>query len=74
MQTYNGSVGEVVTSVLLGYNGTVFAYGQTGTGKTYTMEGGPDEASKGIIPQSFDHVFGHIQSQGSAKQFLVSLI
>ena len=28
---------EVVKSVLSGYNGTIFAYGQTGTGKTYTM-------------------------------------
>jgi hypothetical protein len=26
-------------SVLEGYNGTIFAYGQTGTGKTFTMEG-----------------------------------
>lgn len=74
LQIYNGSVGEVVASVLLGYYGTVFAYGQTGTGKTYTMEGGLDEASKGIIPQSFDHVFGYIQSQGSAKQFLVRMV
>lgn len=74
LQIYNGSVSEVIASVLLGYNGTVFAYGQTGTGKTYTMEGGPDEASKGIIPQSFDHVFDHIQSQGSTKKFLVRMI
>lgn len=29
----------IVDSVLEGYNGTIFAYGQTGTGKTYTMEG-----------------------------------
>ena len=41
--------------------GTVFAYGQTGTGKTFTMEGNrsvPELA--GIIPNSFAHVFGHI--------------
>jgi len=29
----------IATSVLEGYNGTIFAYGQTGTGKTYTMQG-----------------------------------
>ena len=29
----------IVESVLEGYNGTIFAYGQTGTGKTHTMEG-----------------------------------
>lgn len=30
----------IIESVLEGYNGTIFAYGQTGTGKTFTMEGG----------------------------------
>lgn len=29
----------IIESVLSGYNGTIFAYGQTGTGKTHTMEG-----------------------------------
>ena len=32
----------IVESVLEGYNGTIFAYGQTGTGKTFTMEGKDD--------------------------------
>ncbi|CAM9287724.1 unnamed protein product, partial [Phaeothamnion confervicola] len=32
----------LVESVLEGYNGTIFAYGQTGAGKTHTMEGYPD--------------------------------
>ncbi len=29
----------IIQSVLEGYNGTIFAYGQTGTGKTHTMQG-----------------------------------
>lgn len=36
---YNSVCRPIVDSVLEGYNGTIFAYGQTGTGKTYTMEG-----------------------------------
>jgi len=36
---YEETVRALVTSVLDGFNGTIFAYGQTGTGKTYTMEG-----------------------------------
>ena len=33
----------IIESVLEGYNGTIFAYGQTGTGKTHTMEGSKTE-------------------------------
>ncbi|KPM04889.1 kinesin-like protein KIF3C-like protein [Sarcoptes scabiei] len=58
----------LVESVLNGFNGTIFAYGQTGTGKTYTMEGTADDP--GIIPRSFIHIFSHI-SNSSHKQFLV---
>ena len=39
--------------------GTVFAYGQTGCGKTHTMEGGEREDA-GVIPRSFQHIFGRI--------------
>lgn len=38
-----------------GINGTIFAYGQTGTGKTYTMLGGEtdlDDKNMGIIPRA----------------------
>jgi kinesin family protein 11 len=37
---YKSIVHPLIEEVLAGYNCTVFAYGQTGTGKTFTMEGG----------------------------------
>jgi Cdc6-like AAA superfamily ATPase len=37
---FEQSISPIVNEVLEGYNCTIFAYGQTGTGKTYTMEGG----------------------------------
>lgn len=63
---------RLVESVTEGYNGTIFAYGQTGTGKTFTMEG--DKSSdefKGIIPRAFEQVFNTIEAT-SQTQFLVS--
>ena len=36
---YDETFYELVDSVLQGFNGTIFAYGQTGTGKTHTMQG-----------------------------------
>lgn len=36
---YKETAYPIVESTLEGYNGTIFAYGQTGTGKTHTMEG-----------------------------------
>ena len=55
---YNLTARPVVESVLEGYNGTIFAYGQTGTGKTYTMEGvfpgrAPRLAFLKVFPLSF---------------------
>ena len=52
--------------------GTIFAYGQTGTGKTHTMQGNtavPEE--RGIIPNSFAHIFGHIAKATGATQYAV---
>lgn len=61
----------IIDFVLEGYNGTIFAYGQTGTGKTHTMEGKdiPDE-DKGIMPRSFESIFKAIEADPS-KQYLV---
>ncbi len=44
-------------NVLEGYNGTIFAYGQTGCGKTHTMMGLNDsDLNKGIIPRTFTQI------------------
>lgn len=61
----------LVDSVLKGFNGTIFAYGQTGTGKTYTMEGIRNDMEKrGVIPNSFDQIFNCI-ARTENQQYLV---
>ena len=60
----------IIDSVMSGYNGTIFAYGQTGTGKTHTMEGRPGKDTQGIIPNSFDYIFSSI-SDTSQSRYLV---
>lgn len=51
-QMYNEIVFPLVESVTEGYNGTVFAYGQTGCGKSFTMQGVPSPPTqRGIIPR-----------------------
>ncbi|XP_040565963.1 kinesin-like protein KIF3A [Lepeophtheirus salmonis] len=72
MDVYNRVARPIVDNVLKGYNGTIFAYGQTGTGKTFTMEGDRSVSElKGIIPNSFAHIFGHIAKQEDDIKFLV---
>ena len=63
----------IVSNVLEGYNGTIFAYGQTGTGKTHTMEGVDDPPEqRGIMARVFSGVFGKIGlGSTTVKRFLV---
>ena len=50
---YSTCAQEVVDHVLRGYNGTIFAYGQTGAGKTYTMSGDTQSyQQRGIVPRA----------------------
>ena len=63
---YAAAAAPLVEAVLQGFNATVFAYGQTGCGKTHTMEGrggGGDgeEEELGLIPSAFQHIFRRIQ-------------
>uniref|UniRef100_H2ZR59 Kinesin motor domain-containing protein n=1 Tax=Ciona savignyi TaxID=51511 RepID=H2ZR59_CIOSA len=50
-------VALLVQSALDGYNVCIFAYGQTGAGKTYTMEGQGDGVEMGIIPRAMKLIF-----------------
>eukprot|EP01116_Phalansterium_solitarium_P019536 TRINITY_DN5499_c0_g1_i2.p1 TRINITY_DN5499_c0_g1~~TRINITY_DN5499_c0_g1_i2.p1 ORF type:complete len:723 (-),score=120.34 TRINITY_DN5499_c0_g1_i2:170-2338(-) len=67
-EVYRSAAEPVITAVLSGVNGAVVAYGQTGAGKTYTMQGpgfddprvfeaGLDETTKGIIPRLMEDLF-----------------
>lgn len=51
-----------VQSVLEGYNGTVMAYGQTGTGKTFTLGklGDEDTAERGIMVRALEDILANI--------------
>jgi len=69
---YDKCGATVVEAVLAGYNGTIFAYGQTGAGKTFTMEGAPDPPElRGIIPNAFQHIFDKVATAEASQQFLV---
>lgn len=72
LDLYVDTARPIVEKVLEGYNGTILAYGQTGTGKTYTMSGNPESPqTKGIIPNAFAHIFGHIAKAKENQKFLV---
>ncbi|GAA5850304.1 hypothetical protein JCM9279_006523 [Rhodotorula babjevae] len=64
---YDARVRPVVRAALAGFNGTVFAYGQTASGKTFTMSGSP--AEPGIIPLAIDELFALIHAQRSRRRF-----
>lgn len=48
-------ISPIVHAAVEGYNGTIFAYGQSGSGKTYTMEGGRGQV--GVIGRALDEIW-----------------
>ncbi|OTB16010.1 hypothetical protein K445DRAFT_300801 [Daldinia sp. EC12] len=67
------SIKPTVDDILNGYNGTVFAYGQTGAGKSYTMMGTSieDEEGKGITPRIVEQIFSSIMSSPPTIEYTV---
>jgi kinesin family protein 5 len=70
---FDFSIRPTVDDILNGYNGTVFAYGQTGAGKSYTMMGNDidDEEAKGIIPRIVEQIFASILSSPGNIEYTV---
>ncbi|XP_073304837.1 kinesin-like protein KIN-7N [Primulina huaijiensis] len=69
----NGTVYElliknIIHAAVEGFNGTAFAYGQTSSGKTFTMNG--TENDPGIIHRAVKDIFANIQ-QASDREFLI---
>ncbi|KAL7389119.1 hypothetical protein ABVT39_026772 [Epinephelus coioides] len=67
-QLYQNIAKPLVVSTVEGYNGTIFAYGQTSSGKTFTMMG--SDRSPGVIPLAVEDVFQTIKNCPK-KEFLL---
>ena len=66
---------RIVGDVMEGYNGTIFAYGQSGSGKTYTMYGPDifDDIYKGIIPRIAEDIFNYVEQADDNIDFQFKL-
>ncbi|KAH7947227.1 hypothetical protein HPB52_008493 [Rhipicephalus sanguineus] len=82
IDVYRAVMEPTIAEVMMGYNCTVFAYGQTGTGKTFTMEGDrsnvnlgwADDPLAGIIPRTLQQLFEELQSQDLEFTIKVSFL
>ncbi|KAG0478665.1 hypothetical protein HPP92_013384 [Vanilla planifolia] len=83
-ELYDQAITPIVNEVLEGFNCTIFAYGQTGTGKTYTMEGeckraknGPKgqlPTDAGVIPRAIKQIFDTLESQHTEYSVKVTFL
>eukprot|EP00658_Telonema_sp_P-2_P018657 TRINITY_DN17312_c0_g1_i3.p1 TRINITY_DN17312_c0_g1~~TRINITY_DN17312_c0_g1_i3.p1 ORF type:complete len:832 (-),score=339.18 TRINITY_DN17312_c0_g1_i3:356-2851(-) len=74
-EVYKYAAEPIVASITEGYNGTVFAYGQTSSGKTHTMEG-PDRSDpdmQGVVPRMISTIFDKIYESTDSIEFQISV-
>ncbi|KAF8636454.1 hypothetical protein AX17_003270 [Amanita inopinata Kibby_2008] len=78
---YHDVVHPMLQEVLMGYNCTLFAYGQTGTGKTYTMQGdltptpmGNPSPNAGMIPRVLFRMFHELEKSGADYSVKISFV
>ncbi|KAF0973563.1 hypothetical protein FDP41_008267 [Naegleria fowleri] len=74
---FDESIKSIVDEALDGFNCTIFAYGQTSSGKTFTMEGRRDpndatDSQAGVIPRSIYHIFQTLESNKTEYTVKVS--
>ncbi|KAJ2126432.1 hypothetical protein IW147_000180 [Coemansia sp. RSA 720] len=67
-QVYDDIVKNIITSSMGGFNGTIFAYGQTSSGKTHTMHGSGNEL--GIIKLAVKEIFDTVQND-LTREYLI---
>ncbi|OJD10032.1 hypothetical protein AJ78_08790 [Emergomyces pasteurianus Ep9510] len=67
-RVYDSCAKRLVRRVMEGYHGTVFAYGMTGTGKTFSMQG--TATSPGVIPLAITDIFSYIR-ETPHREFLL---
>jgi kinesin family protein 5 len=77
----------ILESVMSGYNGTIFAYGQTSSGKTFTMEvckyifgvmptkgpDNPNEVTQGLIPRVMNNMFAIIDEADDEYLYVIKV-
>jgi len=83
LDVYKSVVEPLIQQVMTGYNCTVFAYGQTGTGKTFTMEGGEQrgtagvswdsDPTSGIIPRALAQILDTLKEQSDQLEYSVKI-
>ncbi|XP_069039779.1 kinesin-like protein KIF1B isoform X13 [Lepisosteus oculatus] len=66
-RVYNDIGKEMLQHAFEGYNVCIFAYGQTGAGKSYTMMGKQEEGQEGIIPQLCEELFEKINDNNNEE-------
>ena len=74
-QVFEDTAFHLIDDVLTGYNATIFAYGQTSSGKTFTMEG-PDinnAEKRGIIPRTVDALFAGVRMAAESIEFTIKI-
>ncbi|KAI5061018.1 hypothetical protein GOP47_0023523 [Adiantum capillus-veneris] len=78
---YEQAIVPIVNEVLEGFNCTIFAYGQTGTGKTYTMEGngrktkdGTMPVDAGVIPRAVQQIVDTLEAQNAEYSMKVTFL
>ena len=73
-QIYDAAARPIIDSVMDGFNGTIFAYGQTSSGKTHTMTGDVNDVElQGIIPRMVRTIFNRIETASENIEFTVKI-
>ncbi|KAJ1982596.1 hypothetical protein H4R35_000222 [Dimargaris xerosporica] len=67
-EVFDSVAQDIISSTMDGFNGTIFAYGQTSSGKTHTMYGSAEEP--GIIGLSIRRIFEHIEQTPNREYLL----